>query len=66
MTDEDRIVHPSPFPDWFATQDTSRGVWLCDRTRDRKVKVQPPAEWGLDWAWNITQDGTAIYFRRRP
>jgi hypothetical protein len=61
----DYIVHHSPFPDWFATQDTSRGVWLCDRTSDRKILVEPPAEWGRHWAWNLTEDGTGIYFRRR-
>jgi len=65
MTDQDHIVHKSPFPEWFATQDTScRGVWLCDRTSDRKVKVEPPAEWGRQWAWNIIEDGTGIYFTR--
>ena len=46
MTDEDCIIHGSPFSDWFATQDTSRGVWLCDRASDQKVKVEPPTEWG--------------------
>lgn len=62
MTD-DRIIHQSPFPDWFATQDV-RGVWLCDRTSDRKVKFEPPPAWGRDWSWNVTEDGTGIYFRR--
>jgi hypothetical protein len=65
MTDQDYIVHKAPFPDWYATQDTSsRGVWLCDRASDRKVKVEPPAEWGRYWSWNITEDGTGVYFRR--
>jgi hypothetical protein len=66
MTDEDRRIHPSPWPQWFATQDTSRGVLLCDRTSDRKVKVEPPAEWGRNWSWNVTEDGSGIYFRRIP
>jgi hypothetical protein len=26
--------------------------------------VEPPAEWGRDWSWNITEDGGGIYFRR--
>jgi len=64
MTDEDRIVHESPYPAWYATQDTSRGVWLCDRTSDRKVKFEPPAEWGRHWSWNLTEDGSGIYFTR--
>jgi hypothetical protein len=61
---EDRISHKSPFPDWFATQDTSCGVWLCDKTSDRKVKMEPPTEWETHWTWNVTKDGTDIYFRR--
>jgi hypothetical protein len=63
--DEDRIIHVSPFSEWFATQDTSaRGVWLCDKTSDQRVLVQPPTEWGRDWSWNIAQDGTGIYIKR--
>ena len=64
MTEHDRRIHPSPFADWYATQDGSRGVWLCDKTSDGKVKVEPPAEWGRDWSWNVTEDGTGIYFER--
>ena len=65
MTDQDYIVHQSPFPDWFAFQDTSsRGIWICDRASDRKVKFEPPAEWGRDWSWNLTEDGSGIYFTR--
>ena len=63
--DEDRIIHASPFAEWFATQDTSAGgVWFCDKTSDRKVLVQPPTEWGRDWSWNVTQDGGGIYVKR--
>jgi len=61
---EDRIIHKSPFREWYATQDTSCGVWLCDKTSDQKVKVEPPAEWGTHWTWNLTGDGMGIYFRR--
>ena len=63
---EDCIVHRSPFPDWFATQDTSRGVWLCDKASEQKVKVEPPLEWGRHWSWNVTEDGTGVYFKRKP
>ncbi|MGO9108990.1 MAG: hypothetical protein ACLP9L_07130 [Thermoguttaceae bacterium] len=63
MTD-DRITHRSPFSDWFATQDTSRGVWLCDKASDQKVKVEPLAEWEAHWTWNVSEDGMGIYFRR--
>jgi hypothetical protein len=39
-------------------------VWLCDKTTEEKVKVEPPAEWGRNWSWNITEDGKGVYFRR--
>jgi len=64
MTDQEHVIHKSPFPVWYASQDTSRGVWLCDRTSDRKVLVQPPTEWGRHWSWNLTEDGSGIYFTR--
>jgi hypothetical protein len=63
-TDETRIVHESPFTDWFVTQDMPRGVSLCDRNSNEKIVVEPPAEWGRGWRWNLTEDGTGIYFRR--
>ena len=47
MLDQDRRIHPSPFPDWYASQDTSaRGVWIHDMTSEVKVKPESPAEWG--------------------
>lgn len=63
MSDEDRIIHQSPFPEWYATQDV-RGIWLCDKASDRKVKVEPPTEWGQYWSWNLTEDGKGIYFQQ--
>ena len=65
MTGEDRRIHLSPFPQWYATQDpASGGVWLCDKTGDRKILVKSPPEWGRHWSWNVTEDGKGIYFRR--
>jgi hypothetical protein len=65
MAEHDLRIHPAPFSDWYATQDTSaRGVWLCDRATEEKVKVVPPAEWGPNWSWNITEDGKGVYFTR--
>jgi hypothetical protein len=61
---EDDIIHRSPFRDWYATQDASCGVWLCDRASDQKVKIEPPAQWEAHWTWNVTEDGVGIYFRR--
>ena len=50
-------------PTGYAAQDGSRGVWLCDKASDRSVKVEPPAAWGRHWSWNLTEDGSGIYFR---
>jgi hypothetical protein len=65
MADEDRRIHLSPWHDWYSTQDaSSRGVWLCDKASEQKVKVEPPTEWGRHWSWSVTEDGTGIYFKR--
>lgn len=62
--DSNILIHPSPFADWYATQDISAGgVLICDKASDRKVLVQPPTEWGRHWSWNLTQDGTGIYIK---
>jgi hypothetical protein len=64
MGDENCIVHLSPYSDWYADQDVSRGVSFYDKATGRKVTVEPPAEWGRNWSWNVTEDGKGIYFRR--
>ncbi len=61
MTDE-LLVHKAPWPDWYATQDAVRGVLLCRKGSDQKVKVEPPHEWGQRWRWNLTEDGSGMYF----
>ena len=61
MTQE--IVHTAPFSDWYATQDGTRGVLLCDKNSDGKVKVEPTPSWGRRWRWNVTEDGSGVYFR---
>ena len=61
MTDE-LFVHRAPFSDWYATQDGTRGVLLCDKTGNEKVKVEPPSEWGRRWRWNLVEDGSGVYF----
>lgn len=62
-TTTDTIEHESPWPSWYADQD-GRAVWLHDKASGEKAKVEPPIEWGHDWCWNVTEDGTGIYFRR--
>ena len=53
---EDIIIQTSPFGDWYADQDVPRGVSFHDRATGRKVTVEPPAEWGRHWSWNLTED----------
>lgn len=61
---EDLVIHKAPWSmDWYATQDGSRGVWLCDRAGGEKIRVEPPPEWGRAWRWNVVEDGSGIYFR---
>lgn len=63
MTD-DLVIHQAPWQDWFVTQDAVRGVLFCNRQGNQRVKVEPPPEWGLGWRWNLTEDGSGIYFRK--
>ena len=58
------IIHQAPWRDWCATQDTARGVLFCNRAGDEEVKVEPPPEWGRQRRWNLTEDGSGIYFRK--
>jgi len=60
----DLRIHKSPWPEWFATQDSLTGVVICSKTTGEKVVVEPPRDWGRHWAWNITEDGTGIVIRR--
>ena len=57
MTDE-LMIHQAPWQDWYATQDSARGVLLCHRAGEEMVKVEPPPEWGRQWRWNLTEDGS--------
>ena len=59
------IIHRPPWPDWYATQDPVRGVLLCDKQSDGKVRAEPPVEWGSRWRWNLTEDGMGVYLRKR-
>lgn len=64
VDEPDSVIHPSPWPEWFASQEDRRSVVICDRASDNKIKIQPPASWGKNWAWNITEDGSGIVLRR--
>src|SRR5690606_29776753 len=57
-------IHRSPWPNWFATQDTVRGVRLHDKVTGQQVSFSPPAEWGPHWAWNVSEDGRGIVMVR--
>jgi len=61
----DQRMYPSPFSEWTASQDTSCNCLLIhDTASDQQVKVEPPADWGRDWTWSVTEDGRGIHFRR--
>ncbi len=60
---EDLVIHKAPWPDWYVTQAPVRGVLFCNRQGGEQVKVEPPREWGQRWRWNLTEDGSGIYFR---
>ena len=62
----DSVIHQSPWPDWFATQESRRSVSICDKASDERIEVQPPASWGKKWAWNISEDGTGVTMRKTP
>lgn len=64
QADADSVTHPSPWPDWFATQHDHRSILICDKSSDEKIKVEPPVAWGNSWAWNINTQGTGIVMRR--
>ena len=63
QSDVDTVTHPSPFSDWFASQD-GRSILICDKASDGRIKVEPPPAWGNAWAWNIDEAGTGIVMRR--
>ena len=48
------------FKMWQVTQD-GRGLVVTDLHRRKTARVEPPAEWGDRWSWNLTDGG--FYFR---
>ena len=56
--------HKSPWTDWFAMQKSLAGVFMCDKETEERVVVEPPKEWGRNWAWNIAPDGSGIVMQR--
>ena len=59
----DLLIHKAPWPNWFATQDAVRGVLFCNRQGDERFRAEPPPERGRKWAWNLTEEGSGIYYR---
>jgi hypothetical protein len=59
-------IHKSPWPNWYATQGSLVSVAICNRESDEEIQVEPPREWGRNWAWNIAEDGSGIVIRRTP
>ena len=65
-SDADTVTFASPWPEWFATQESMAGVFVVNKATGEKVVVEPPREWGRHWAWNFTEDGTGIVMCRTP
>jgi hypothetical protein len=57
-------IRKSPWPDWYATQYSLKGVIICNRQTAEEMLVEPPKEWDDHWAWNFTEDGTGIFIRQ--
>jgi len=57
-------VFKSPWPEWIATQESLAGVSIVSKATGEKVLVEPPKEWGRNWGWNFTKDGSGIVMRR--
>jgi len=56
--------HKSPWPEWYATQESLAGVCIVNKATGEKVTVAPPREWRHNWAWNLAEDGSGIVIRR--
>lgn len=66
--DASRFTPTTRFDDvrWYATQ-KGRSVEIRERETHRVLhQLTPPLEWGSNWAWNITDDGTGVYLMRTP
>jgi hypothetical protein len=57
-------IHKSPWPQWFAKQESLGAVSICNKITGETVVVEPPKRWGRNWAWNISDDETGIIIRR--
>lgn len=62
----DLRTHKSPWAEWYASQESTAGVFIINKATGEQVFVEPPKEWGHNWNWNITPDGTGIVMRRTP
>jgi hypothetical protein len=57
-------IHKSPWPDWYATQFSTKGIIICNRQTAEETLIEPPTEWGRKWAWNFTEDGSGVVLRQ--
>ena len=37
---------------------------ICDKSTSEKVLIEPPKEWGRNWAWNFAEGGSGIVIRQ--
>jgi hypothetical protein len=61
----DRAIITHKVPDdvdgWRASQ-VGRSVIVTEPRTGREFCYRPPRQWGDAWNWNVTSDGSGIYF----
>lgn len=50
----------SPWSGWYATQESLTTVTIYSKLTDESHVIERPMEWGDEWGWNISPDGTGI------
>ena len=60
---DDSLIHFRRFPTGTPPRTFPRRMALRQGKRP-EGQVVPPADWGRHWTWNVTEDGTGIYFKR--
>ena len=61
---DDVRLHRSPFNNWYASQESLRGVVVHDKESAQQIEVAPPSDWGKCWAWNLSEDGLGLVVTR--
>ena len=60
----DICFHKSPWAGWHATQESNDTVTIYSKTSDEQTAIKRPEQWGRNWSWNISPDGSGIVMQR--